>query len=112
MAAAWRRRLGAASASARAGSCAGPACKACVSDCPVNVDMASYKAEFLYQRYRWRLRPRWHYALGSLPLAAWAGGFAPGVANLVAPVFARLGGVSRARPLPRFARYRPFDVPA
>jgi FAD/FMN-containing dehydrogenase/Fe-S oxidoreductase len=87
------------------------ACKACVSDCPVNVDMASYKAEFLYQRYRWRLRPRWHYALGGLPLAAWAGGFAPGVANLVAPVFAKLGGLSRARPLPRFARYRPFDVP-
>jgi FAD/FMN-containing dehydrogenase/Fe-S oxidoreductase len=86
------------------------ACKACVSDCPVNVDMASYKAEFLHQRYRWRLRPRWHYALGSLPLAAWVGGLAPGVANAVAPFFAGVAGISKARPLPRFARYRPPSV--
>ncbi|MGH3755966.1 MAG: FAD-binding and (Fe-S)-binding domain-containing protein, partial [Pseudonocardiaceae bacterium] len=88
------------------------ACKACASDCPVNVDMASYKAEFLHQRYRRRLRPRWHYALGGLPLAAWAAGLAPTLANRAAPVLARLGGVSTARPLPRFARYRPPELPA
>jgi FAD/FMN-containing dehydrogenase/Fe-S oxidoreductase len=88
------------------------ACKACASDCPVNVDMASYKAEFLHQRYRWRLRPRWHYALGGLPLAARVAGLAPAVANRVAPSLARLGGVSTARPLPRFARYRPPELPA
>ncbi|MFN2494860.1 MAG: FAD-binding and (Fe-S)-binding domain-containing protein [Pseudonocardiaceae bacterium] len=82
-------------------------CKACASDCPVNVDMASYKAEFLYQRYRHRLRPRWHYALGGLPVAARLAGLAPGMANRVAPLLARLAGVSTARPLPRFARYRP-----
>ncbi|MGH3800159.1 MAG: FAD-binding and (Fe-S)-binding domain-containing protein, partial [Pseudonocardiaceae bacterium] len=87
------------------------ACKACVSDCPVNVDMASYKAEFLHQHYRRRLRPRWHYALGGLPLAALAAGLAPAVANRVAPVLARLGGVSTARPLPRFARYRVPELP-
>src|SRR5256714_9550674 len=46
------------------------ACKGCKSDCPVSVDMASYKAEFLYQHYRHRLRPRAHYSLGWLPL--WA----------------------------------------
>jgi FAD/FMN-containing dehydrogenase/Fe-S oxidoreductase len=83
------------------------ACKACASDCPVNVDMASYKAEFLHQHYRHRLRPRWHYALGGLPLAARVAGLAPRVANRAAPLLARLGGVSTARPLPRFARYRP-----
>ncbi|MCA1673814.1 MAG: 4Fe-4S dicluster domain-containing protein, partial [Actinobacteria bacterium] len=83
------------------------ACKACASDCPVNVDMASYKAEFLYQRYRRRLRPRWHYALGALPLAARAAGWAPRAANRLAPLLARLGGISTARPLPRFVRYRP-----
>lgn len=88
------------------------ACKACASDCPVNVDMASYKAEFLHQRYRHRLRPRWHYALGGLPLAARLAGLAPTVANLAAPLLARLGGVSTARPLPRFARYRPPELPA
>ncbi len=84
------------------------ACKACASECPVNVDMASYKAEFLHQRYRWRLRPRWHYALGALPLAARVAGLAPSVANVLAPLLARVGGVSTARPLPRFAR-QPFS---
>ncbi len=88
------------------------ACKACVSDCPVNVDMASYKAEFLHQHYRRRLRPRWHYALGGLPLAAHLAGLAPAAANWAAPLLARLGGVSTARPLPRFARYRPPVLPA
>ena len=87
------------------------ACKACAADCPVQVDMASYKAEFLHQRYRRRLRPRWHYALGGLPLAARVAGLAPEVANRVAPLLARLGGVSTARPLPRFARYRPPVLP-
>ncbi|MGH4013005.1 MAG: FAD-binding and (Fe-S)-binding domain-containing protein [Pseudonocardiaceae bacterium] len=87
------------------------ACKACATDCPVNVDMASYKAEFLYQHYRHRLRPRWHYAVGALPLAALLAGWAPGLVNLLAPLLARLGGVSTARPLPRFARYRPPALP-
>ena len=48
------------------------ACKGCKSDCPADVDMATYKAEFLAQHYRGRLRPRAHYALGWLPLAALA----------------------------------------
>ena len=42
-------------------------CKGCASDCPTGVDMASYKAEALHARYRRRLRPRSHYALGWLP---------------------------------------------
>ncbi len=46
------------------------ACKGCKSDCPVNVDMATYKAEFLAHHYRGRLRPRAHYALGYLPALA------------------------------------------
>lgn len=44
------------------------ACKGCKSDCPVEVDMATYKAEFLFHHYAGRLRPRAHYALGWLPL--------------------------------------------
>jgi FAD/FMN-containing dehydrogenase/Fe-S oxidoreductase len=43
------------------------ACKGCSTDCPTGVDMATYKAEALHQRYRRRLRPRSHYALGRLP---------------------------------------------
>jgi FAD/FMN-containing dehydrogenase/Fe-S oxidoreductase len=46
------------------------ACKGCKSDCPADVDMATYKAEFLAQHYRHRLRPRADYALGSLPVLA------------------------------------------
>ncbi|HEY2700099.1 MAG TPA: FAD-binding and (Fe-S)-binding domain-containing protein [Pseudonocardiaceae bacterium] len=47
-------------------------CKGCKSDCPVDVDMATYKAEFLSHHYEGRLRPRAHYALGWLPLVATA----------------------------------------
>jgi Fe-S oxidoreductase/FAD/FMN-containing dehydrogenase len=46
------------------------ACKGCKSDCPASVDMATYKAEFLAQHYRHRLRPRADYALGWLPALA------------------------------------------
>ncbi|WP_369268344.1 FAD-binding and (Fe-S)-binding domain-containing protein, partial [Streptomyces harbinensis] len=42
-------------------------CKGCRGDCPVEVDMATYKAEFLHQRYRGRRRPAAHYAMGRLP---------------------------------------------
>jgi FAD/FMN-containing dehydrogenase/Fe-S oxidoreductase len=40
------------------------ACKGCKSDCPVNVDMATYKGEFYAHYYAGRLRPRAAYAFG------------------------------------------------
>src|SRR5712692_6074218 len=40
------------------------ACKGCKGDCPVNVDMATYKAEFLSHYYKGRLRPVSAYAMG------------------------------------------------
>ncbi|MFD0568532.1 FAD-binding and (Fe-S)-binding domain-containing protein [Kitasatospora gansuensis] len=43
-------------------------CKGCASDCPVQVDMATYRSEFLHQHYRRRLRPASHYSMGWLPL--------------------------------------------
>ncbi len=46
------------------------ACKGCKSDCPVNVDMATYKAEFLSHYWEGRVRPRSAYALGWLPMLA------------------------------------------
>src|SRR6202008_1329504 len=84
-------------------------CKGCSSDCPAGVDMATYKAEVLYQRYRRRLRPPAHYSLGWLPRWARLASRAPGLANtaLHAPGLAglakRLGGGGPGRPLPRFA---------
>ncbi|HLS62110.1 MAG TPA: FAD-binding and (Fe-S)-binding domain-containing protein [Ruania sp.] len=48
------------------------ACKGCKTDCPADVDMATYKAEFLAHHYAGRLRPRADYALGWLPVLAQA----------------------------------------
>lgn len=48
------------------------ACKGCKSDCPADVDMATYKAEFLAHHYagrQWR-RPRSDLTMGWLPVAA------------------------------------------
>jgi FAD/FMN-containing dehydrogenase/Fe-S oxidoreductase len=84
-------------------------CKGCASDCPAGVDMATYKAEALYHRYRWRLRPASHYALGRLPQWARLAARAPRLVNAslqratLAAAARRLGGVDARRPLPRFA---------
>src|SRR5690625_7697984 len=43
-------------------------CKACASECPVNVDMSTYKSEFLHKHYQGKIRPMTHYMLGCLPL--------------------------------------------
>ncbi|HST47096.1 FAD-binding and (Fe-S)-binding domain-containing protein [Jatrophihabitans sp.] len=86
------------------------ACKGCSSDCPAGVDMATYKAETLYQRYRRRPRPAAHYALGWLPRWSRLATRAPRLANAAlrpAPLAAlakRAGGIDRRRPLPAFAR--------
>ena len=46
------------------------ACKGCTNDCPVNVDMPTYKAEFLHHRWKHRLRPRHAYAFGLIDQVA------------------------------------------
>jgi len=85
-------------------------CKACASDCPAGVDMATLKAEVLHRRYAGKLRPRSHYLLGQLPRwARLASPLAPLVnATLRVPAFARLalwaGGMDARRSLPAFAR--------
>ncbi|MCT1433491.1 FAD-binding and (Fe-S)-binding domain-containing protein [Dietzia maris] len=42
-------------------------CHACASECPVNVDMSTYKSEFLNDYYSSRRRPRSHVVMGGLP---------------------------------------------
>jgi Fe-S oxidoreductase len=84
------------------------ACKGCSSDCPTGVDMATYKAEVLYQSYRRRLRPMSHYVLGGLPRWARLAARAPHLANRMmsgraAGLGKRLAGVDARRDLPRFA---------
>jgi FAD/FMN-containing dehydrogenase/Fe-S oxidoreductase len=85
------------------------ACKGCASDCPAGVDMATYKAEALHQRYRHRPRPAAHYALGQLPRWARLASRAPRLVNALmalpplAGLLRRAGGIDARRPLPRFA---------
>lgn len=88
------------------------ACKGCRSDCPVDVDMATYKAEFLFHHYRRRLRPMAHYSMGWIPLWARLAASAPRALNAVthAPGLSTLvkkaGGIDTQRELPRFADER------
>ncbi|MEJ8658041.1 FAD-binding and (Fe-S)-binding domain-containing protein [Streptomyces sp. MS1.AVA.4] len=69
-------------------------CKGCRSDCPVGVDMATYKAEFLHHHYAGRMRPASHYAMGRLP--QWL--------RLAAPLAGVLNAAARLRPLAWLAK--------
>jgi len=85
------------------------ACKGCKSDCPVNVDVATYKAEFLSHYYEGRTRPRSAYAFGSIDLWARVASLAPGLANLTTQLpFLRdlakfVAGIPPQRTIPTFA---------
>ncbi|WP_052428183.1 FAD-binding and (Fe-S)-binding domain-containing protein [Actinopolyspora erythraea] len=97
-------------------------CKGCKTDCPVGVDMASYKAEFLHRHYHHRPRPASHYSMGFLPLWLRIASRTPGLANRItrgklAPLLKRLGGITAERELPPLAprtlreRYRESGDP-
>jgi Fe-S oxidoreductase len=87
------------------------ACKGCTSDCPVNVDMPTYKSEFLHHHYRsWRRwRPRYAYAFGFIDQASRLAAGMPEVVNTVTqtPGLSRLAklaaGIDQRRSLPTFA---------
>jgi FAD/FMN-containing dehydrogenase/Fe-S oxidoreductase len=85
------------------------ACKGCKADCPVNVDMATYKSEFLSHYYEGRLRPRTAYAFGWIYWWSRLASKMPGVVNFLthAPVFGSiaktLAGVTQKRSIPKFA---------
>jgi FAD/FMN-containing dehydrogenase/Fe-S oxidoreductase len=84
-------------------------CKACKSECPVQVDMAAYKSEFLAQRYKGRLHPIHHYLFGFADRLARYGSLAPGITNAVltgpftSPLLKNVVGIAPARHLPRLA---------
>jgi FAD/FMN-containing dehydrogenase/Fe-S oxidoreductase len=87
------------------------ACKGCTNDCPVDVDMPTYKAEFLYHRFKGRLRPRPRhaYAFGLIDQVARFASRMPEVVNLLGhtPPFAQAlklaAGMTQQRELPEFA---------
>jgi Fe-S oxidoreductase/FAD/FMN-containing dehydrogenase len=84
-------------------------CKGCKHDCPVQVDMATYKAEFLSHYYERRRRPRYAYASGLIYWWARAAAHMPATANFATqtPGLRSLtklaGGYSRKRQIPPFA---------
>ena len=83
-------------------------CKGCKTDCPVGVDMATYKAEFLHHHYKGRPRPASHYSMGFLPLWLALGQYTPQLANRLlsgrlAPMLKRAGGIAPERDLPPLA---------
>jgi FAD/FMN-containing dehydrogenase/Fe-S oxidoreductase len=87
------------------------ACKGCKGDCPVSVDMATYKAEFLSHYYEHRRRPRSAYAFGLIHYWARLGARLPGAVNLATQTpglrdLAKLAaGIAHQRRIPPFAPY-------
>ncbi len=82
------------------------ACKGCKGDCPTQVDMATYKAEFLSHYYARRLRPLPAYTMGLIYWWAGLASHTPRIANAIAslPGMKAMAGVARERRMPRFAR--------
>ena len=86
-------------------------CKACKSECPLGVDMASMKSEFLFQYQRMHGVPlRARFFSAARRFNALGSRFAP-LSNMATSVpgsralMERVLGISRRRPLPRFQRH-------
>jgi FAD/FMN-containing dehydrogenase/Fe-S oxidoreductase len=85
------------------------ACKGCKGDCPVNVDMATYKAEFLAHYYEGRLRPLAAYSIGRIYWWARLASRMPRLANFftqtppMSTAFKAMGGIATGREVPAFA---------
>ncbi len=84
-------------------------CKACKTECPVQVDMAAYKSEFLAQHYQGRLHPLHHYVFGFADKLAQWGSRMPSLTNatltgpFTSPLIKRIVGIALERDLPRLA---------
>lgn len=87
------------------------ACKGCKGECPVQVDMATYKAEFLAHYYKGKLRPRHAYFFGLIGVWAKIASWVPEIANFFthAPGFGTMAkkaiGIAEPRKIPAFASY-------
>jgi Fe-S oxidoreductase len=84
-------------------------CKACKSECPVQVDITAWKSEFLAQHYKGRPHPLHHYIFGFADKLARLGSLTPALTNalltgpLTSPLIKRIAGVAQQRQLPRLA---------
>ena len=84
-------------------------CKACKTECPVQVDMAQYKSEFLAQKYKSKLHPLHHYVFGFADKMARLGSITPALTNFVlsngvtSPLIKHVVGVAQERQMPQLA---------
>jgi FAD/FMN-containing dehydrogenase/Fe-S oxidoreductase len=85
------------------------ACKGCKKDCPVEVDMANYKADFRARHYEKKWRPRAAYSMGQIRRWARIAAYAPWLANFgtrtpgLSTLAKWIGGIAAERTVPRFA---------
>jgi FAD/FMN-containing dehydrogenase/Fe-S oxidoreductase len=101
-------------------------CKGCKGECPVNVDMATYKAEFMSHYYEEHSRPLHAYAFGMIDRWAQLASLMPGVANFftqknpfagIAKKILRIAPQRRitrfaSQPFTSWARHRPSQNPS
>ena len=84
-------------------------CKGCKSDCPVNVDMATYKSEFLSHYYEGKLRPASAYAFGWIYWWSRLASKMPFIANfffhtpVISNIVKALAGIEQKRKMPKYA---------
>ena len=84
-------------------------CKGCKKECPVGVDIATYKSEF-HSHQPWWAKGRTAWTMGWIGSSARLGMAMPGVANFLthAPVLRTVAravaGISQSREVPRFAK--------
>ncbi|HEY3875001.1 MAG TPA: FAD-binding and (Fe-S)-binding domain-containing protein, partial [Candidatus Kapabacteria bacterium] len=85
------------------------ACKGCKTECPVRVDMATYKAEFLSHYYEGKRRPRTAYTMGMIHKAARIASKMPALVNflthapMTSSIAKKLAGIHPKRSIPKFA---------
>jgi len=85
-------------------------CKGCKSDCPVAVDVATYKAEFLSHHFEGKRRPLSHYGFGQIDRWARVAAHGPWLANLftqtpwLREAAKTVAGISPKRSIPAFAK--------
>lgn len=86
------------------------ACKGCKHDCPVNVDMATYKSEFLSHYYEGRLRPRTAYVFGWIYWWSKIASKMPDVVNFfmhapgISTITKAVAGIAQQRKMPKYAK--------
>lgn len=85
-------------------------CKGCLKECPVDVDMATYKAEFMAHYYEGKLHPRTDYAYGLIFRWLKLGSMIPRTANFFSGTrpFANwlksAAGMAHERQIPKLAK--------